>query len=486
MTARINFPGFTCIQIISLLLSGLSIPLADAAPVKPVYIPSKYIVVFNPGVAVDATVADLTGRFSLSVSHRYRHALLGMAITIPPALLPRLAADPRVKYVEQDVVVSAAAQILPSGVDRVNADLNPAAKIDGIDILADRVDADIAILDTGIDLDHPDLNVFNYANCRLQGRYKCFDGDTAANDVNGHGTHVAGIAAAIDNASGVVGVAPGARLWAVKVLDDQGNGVGAQIIAGMDYVVAHASEIEVANMSLTGTGSFQALDDAITNAVSAGITVVLAAGNDDTDVLNVFPAGHPAAITVSALTDYDGQPGGLAGGADDKFAGFSNYGSGVDIMAPGVSIRSTVVGGGTGFNSGTSMAAPHVAGAAALYLAHNPGASPQAVKNELLTTADPAPCVTGPLCPGDPDGIPEPLLMYPALANGDLNDDGVVDVRDILLGQRIVMGQVIPTAAELERGDVAPLINGLPASDGIFNVADLLLIIRIVTGDLVI
>lgn len=490
MTARINFPGFSCIQIISLLLSGLLIPLADAAPVRPVHIPSKYIVVFNPGVAVDETVADLTGRFRLSVSHRYRHALRGMAITIPPALLSRLAADPRIKYIEQDVVVSAAAQILPSGVDRVNAELNPAAKIDGIDILADRVDTDIAILDTGIDLDHPDLNVFNFAYCKPQGpfNFNCVDGNTAANDVNGHGTHVAGIAAAIDNASGVVGVAPGARLWAVKVLDDDGNGAGAQIIAGVDYVVAHASEIEVANMSLTGTGTFQALDDAISNAVSAGITIVLAAGNDDTDVSNVFPAGHPDAITVSALTDYDGLPGGLAGGADDKFAGFSNYGSGVDIMAPGVSIRSTVVGGGTGFNSGTSMAAPHVAGAAALYLAQNPGASPPAVKNELLTTADPAPCVTGPLCPGDPDGIPEPLLMFTAmvLANGDLNDDGVVDVRDILLGQRIVMGQVIPTAAELERGDVAPLVNGLPASDGIFNVADLLLIIRIVTGDLLI
>jgi subtilisin family serine protease len=486
MTARINLPVFSCIQIISLLLFGLLIPLADAAPVQPVYIPSRYIVVFNPGVVVDATVADLTGRFRLSVSHRYRHALRGMAITIPPALLSRLAADPRIKYIEQDVVVSAAAQILPSGVDRVNAELNPAAKIDGIDITADRADADIAILDTGIDLDHPDLNVFNYANCRRQGQYKCFDGDTAANDVNGHGTHVAGIAAAIDNTSGVVGVAPGARLWAVKVLDDNGAGAESQVIAGVDYVVSHASEIEVANLSLTGAGTSQALDDAISNAVSAGVTVVLAAGNDSADVSGVFPAGHPAAITVSALNDYDGQPGGLAGGADDKFAGFSNYGPGVDIMAPGVSIRSTTVGGGTGFNSGTSMAAPHVAGAAALYLAQNPGVSPQAVKNELLTTADPVPCVTGPLCPGDPDGIPEPLLMFPVMANGDLNDDGIVDVRDILLGQRIVLGQVVATDAERERGDVAPLVNGLPASDGIFNVADLLLIIRIVTGDLLI
>jgi len=297
---------------------------------------------------------------------------------------------------------------------------------------------------------------------------------------------VAGIAAAIDNASGVVGVAPGARLWAVKVLENDGNGTGAQIIAGVDYVAAHADEIDVANLSLTGSGYFQALDDAIDNAVSAGVTFVLAAGNDSSDVSSVFPAGHSNAITVSALNDYDGQPGGLAGGADDTFAGFSNYGAGVDIMAPGVSIRSTTVGGGTGFNSGTSMAAPHVAGSAALYLAQNPGGAPLAVKNELLATADAAPCVTGPLCPGDPDGIPEPLLMYPLLANGDLNDDGVVDVRDILLGQRIVTGQVIATAAQLERGDVAPLVNGLPASDGIFNVADLLLIIRIASGDLLI
>ena len=420
-------------SILSILLL-FSHWLHAAPPAEsPRVIPEHYIVVFKDDVNTDVAANDFKGRFKgMTVGFRYRYALRGMSAKMPQAIRDKLAADPRVAYIEPDVIVSINAQTLPTGIDRINADLDPNANIDGID---DRVDVDIAILDTGIDLDNTDLNVFRYAYCKTQGPFNanCADNDPDANDVNSHGTHVAGTAAAIDNNSGVVGVAPGARLWAVKVLEDDGTGAGSQIIAGVDYVTQHASEIEVANMSLTGDGSYQSLDDAIQGALDAGVVFTLAAGNDHTDVANVFPAGHPNAITVSALEENDGQPGGLSGTSwDDTFAYFSNHGSGVDIMAPGRNIPSTIPGGGLGTKSGTSMAAPHVAGAAALYLAQNPGASPATVKAALLAAGDTAPCAnsTDGTCADDPDGIQEPLLMLQPDACDDADSDGACDEVD--------------------------------------------------------
>ena len=399
-------------------------------------IDGSYIVVFRPDVDTDSAVTDFLARFSgMSEQFRYRYALRGMSARLPAVLVNALRADPRIAYIEPDVMLSAVAQILPTGVDRINTERNPVANIDNVD---DRVDVDIAILDTGIDLNHPDLNLYKYAYCQPQGffNYTCKENDADADDVNTHGTHVAGIAAALDNTSGVVGVAPGARLWAVKVLNDEGNGSLGQVLAGVDYVTANASAIEVANMSLTGPGSAQSLDDAISSAVAAGVTFVLAAGNDRLDVSQVFPAGHPSAITVSALADFDGAPGGTGSlslnfgscieNVDDSFGCFSNFGSGVDIMAPGVQIRSTVPGGGLGYKSGTSMAAPHVTGAAALYMAQNPGATPATVKAALLAAGDLTPCANSSdgSCTDDPDGIQEPLLL---LACDDGDGDGVCD-----------------------------------------------------------
>ena len=412
------------ILFVLLLFSNRLYAAPPAAP--PQVIPSSYIVVFNVDVDTDVAANELKARFNLSVGFRYHYALRGMAVKLPEKVLNKLAADPRVAYIEPDIIVSINAQTLPTGIDRINADLDPTARIDGIN---DVMNVDIAILDTGIDFDHPDLNVFRYAYCKTQGPVKanCVDGDSNANDVNSHGTHVAGTAAAIDDGSGVVGVAPGARLWAIKVLEDDGNGAGSQLIAGVDYVTQYADEIEVANMSLTGDGTLTSLDTAINNAVNAGVVFTLAAGNDRTDVSLVFPAGNPNAITVSALEDYDGKPGGVSGNAqDDTFAGFSNYGSGVDIMAPGKNIRSTVPGGGLANKSGTSMAAPHIAGAAALYLLQNPGASPATVKTALLASGDITPCANSAdgTCADDPDGVQEPLLL---LACGDVDGDGVCD-----------------------------------------------------------
>lgn len=303
--------------VLSLLMSTTL--LYAASPVKADrIIPSHYIVVFKEGSDTDKVTGKFLNRFgALEVNFRYRHALRGMAVKMPPQLLAKVAADPSVAYIEPDVMVSLNAQTLPTGVNRINADIDATANIDGID---DRVDVDIAILDTGIDLDHPDLNVFSFTYCKIQGsRYRCADGDLGANDVNSHGTHVAGITAALDNNTGVVGVAPGARLWAVKVLEDDGNGALSQVVAGVDYVTQHAAEIEVANMSLTGDGDFQSLTDAIDGAVSAGVVFVLAAGNDHKDVSLVFPAGHPNAITVSAFEDYDGISGGLSGNAGGRY-----------------------------------------------------------------------------------------------------------------------------------------------------------------------
>jgi subtilisin family serine protease len=192
-------------------------------------------------------------------------------------------------------------------------------------------------------------------------------------------------------------MAPGARIWPVKVLTDAGSGLNSDVICGIDYVTAHASQIEVANMSLGGSGSDDgncgntnqdAMHKAICRSVAAGITYAVAAGNDSENAANSTPAAYDEVITVSALADFNGVPGGGApstcrSDVDDTFASFSNFGSDVDIIAPGVCINSTWMLGGYNTISGTSMASPHVAGGAALYKATHPTATPAAVKAAL-------------------------------------------------------------------------------------------------------
>ncbi len=200
----------------------------------------------------------------------------------------------------------------------------------------------------------------------------------------------------------VVGVAPSAKLWSIRVLDKNGSGTWSSVICGLDVVAANGpangGSITVANMSLGGGGvsdnncgntNNDALHKAVCRVRDSGVTIVVAAGNSGVDASGFVPAAYDdAVITVSALADSDGKPGGLGAGtsygADDTFATFSNWGTPVDIGAPGVSINSTWLGGGYKSISGTSMASPHVAGAAALYLATNPGASWITVRDTLI------------------------------------------------------------------------------------------------------
>ncbi len=268
---------------------------------------------------------------------------------------------------------------------------------------------DIAIIDTGVDLTHPDLNVFK--------NISFVKGVKKGNDDNGHGTHVAGTTAAKDDSNGVVGVAPGARIWAVKVLDKNGSGSLSNVIKGIDYVTANAAQIEVTNMSLGCQCNSAAMNTAIANSVAAGVTYVVAAGNNAMDASTFSPANHPDVIAVSAIVDTDGKCGGLGSstgyGADDTFASFSNFGSVVDIAAPGVNIYSTWKGGSYNTISGTSMASPHVAGAAALYKSTHI-ASPADVKASLLSTGStPSSTCDGNgfgYFTGDKDVFSEPLV----------------------------------------------------------------------------
>ncbi|HEX6248782.1 MAG TPA: S8 family serine peptidase [Nocardioidaceae bacterium] len=346
-----------------------------------------YIVVLKDGTASGKVAAEHSRRYDAQVGHVYRSALKGYSARMSPTAAARLQQDSRVLFVQRDGAVEATAQSTPTGINRANADASPTAAINGVD---QRVDVDVAVIDTGVDLDHPDLNVYT------AGAVNCARGKSA-DDGNGHGTHVAGTVGAIDDGNGVVGMAPGARIWPVRVLDNRGSGTFSGIVCGIDFVTANADEIEVANMSLGGSGTDDrncgnsnndAMHRAICNSVAAGVTYVVAAGNSSEDSARHVPAAYDEVITVSALADFNGLPGGGAAATcrsdvDDTFANFSNYGADVDLIAPGVCITSTWMNGGYDTISGTSMASPHVAGGAALYKATNPGASPSQVKSAL-------------------------------------------------------------------------------------------------------
>lgn len=376
-------------------------PLIQAARSE-LRIPDKYIVVLKSG----AQASVVASRHGVVAENTYDSAVQGFSGRLTLRQLLALALDRQIAYIEEDQVVRISNDTVAPGIRRIGADLNAKARIDTSNL--ESVNVDIAIIDTGIQLKHPDLNVVQNVSY--------VSGIRTGNDDNGHGTHCAGIAAARDNNAGVVGVAPGARLWAVKVLDRAGSGSYSNVIKGVDYVTRYASSIEVANMSLGGPTS-ATLNSAIANSVARGVVYVVAAGNSNVDASSSSPANSPDVICVSATVDTDGIPGGFGPatgyGADDTFASFSNYGAVVDIAAPGVNILSTYIGGQYATMSGTSMAAPHVAGAAGLYLAGRTkptNATAAAAARAAIVAAGHLQNSPSGLKGADKDASPEPLL----------------------------------------------------------------------------
>jgi subtilisin family serine protease len=272
--------------------------------------------------------------------------------------------DPLVAYVEADGTMTANAQTLPWGINRIDADTSSTKAGDGNGAVSN---VNVYIIDTGIDKAHADLKVVKHVN---------FAGGPNT-DCHGHGTHVAGIVAAKDNTIGVVGVAPGAPLTGVKVLNCAGVGTVSGVIKGVDWVTTHAIKPAIANMSLGG-GASNALDTAVKNSANSGVFYSIAAGNSGDDACNYSPAraGTHNGVMTTAATDQNEQD-----------PSWSNFGSCVDIWAPGVGILSTKKGGGTTTMSGTSMAAPHVGGTGALYLSSHTAASAATVENQLKADA---------------------------------------------------------------------------------------------------
>ena len=351
----------------------------------------SYIVVLRDDTPDPVSVGDdHASRFGVERSMSYGAALRGYAATIPLSKVGELRADPRVAFVSEDRKVQATAktppagttavQTLPTGINRIDADLSSSVAGNG----GGDVNVGVAVIDTGVG-PHSDIDIKGGKNCNGSG--------SSYADGNGHGTHVAGTIGAKDDSVGVVGVAPGADIYAVRVLNNQGSGSWSNVICGVDWVTASASFIKVANMSLAGGGSddgncgntnSDALHKAICASVTAGVTYVVAAGNENANFASSVPAAYNEVLTVTATADFDGFAGGGAAATcrtdvDDTVADFSNYttvGSADEshtIAAPGVCIYSTYMTRSGrkmvatyATISGTSMASPHVAGAAAL------------------------------------------------------------------------------------------------------------------------
>ncbi|HUG71428.1 MAG TPA: S8 family serine peptidase [Pirellulaceae bacterium] len=344
----------------------------------------------------------------------YETIFKGFAGRFPSNRLDALRGDSSVKLVEPDLLLQPFGQVIPTGVARIGTELNNTANINGSD---ERVQVVVGVLDTGVQGDHPDLNVNNISSADCTKRGGCEVG--AASDTNGHGTHVAGTIGALDNDIGVVGVAPGAEIWSIKVCGNSGCQLSA-ILAGHQYVSNNAGSIDVINLSLGGTGWSESWRTAIKDNVAKGVVVVVAAGNSSRDIYGgdgilgngneTIPAAFPEAAAISALADSDGIAGGAGPetsyGLDDTLATFSNFstsvvadnpvmspGAAIDWAAPGVDILSTYKGSGYHTISGTSMASPHGAGAVALYIAENGratnAAGVAAIRQALINGAQP-------------------------------------------------------------------------------------------------
>jgi subtilisin family serine protease len=295
--------------------------------------------------------------------------LNAVAVSIPQNAVDSLKNNPKVAYVEYDGTATASGEVVPWGVDRIDADV-AWGESTGASVK-------VAVVDTGIDRDHPDLeeNILGGTNyVRARGRVDPNRWD----DDNGHGTHCAGIIAAVDNEEGVVGVANACGLYGVKVLNSRGSGSISDIVSGIQW--AAGQNVDVISMSLSTSGDYQSLHDACDAAEDAGIVVVAAAGNQGDGQASTteirYPAAYDSVIAVASIDD------------SDAVAYSSNSGPHVELAAPGVSVYSTYMDGGYATMSGTSMACPHVAGTAALVIALNPTWTGAQVRQQLIDTAE--------------------------------------------------------------------------------------------------
>ncbi|MDX8049858.1 S8 family serine peptidase [Lentzea sp. BCCO 10_0798] len=384
---------------------GLAVAAAVSSPVsaqtgsiqksdKPVA--GSYIVVFKDGATdvptTNAKALDLARKHGGKVSNTYVASVRGFAVKLDEAAARRLATDPSVAYVQQDGWASISdTQTSPTwGLDRIDQANLPLDQRYTYPNTASNVTA--YVLDTGIYKAHTEFEG------RAKDGYDFIDNDADASDCQGHGTHVAGTVG-----SKTYGVAKKVNLVAVRVLDCSGNGQYSQIIKGIDWVAQNATKPAVANMSLGG-GADSTVDNAVKRAIAAGVTFGLAAGNNNGNACNTSPARVPEGITVAASDSADRRSIYTGGQA-------SNWGSCVDLFGPGSNITSTRNGGGTTSMGGTSMATPHVVGAAALYVSANPSAIPAQVRDALVNNA-----TTGKIT--DLQGSPNKLLNISFMGGG--------------------------------------------------------------------
>ncbi|WP_369168234.1 S8 family peptidase [Streptomyces sp. R28] len=373
---KIRFAAITSLATAALVGGLTSLP-AQAAPAEgkvlaagsPTAIKDSYIVTLKKSAGLKAASRagkSLIKEYGGSVNKTFGTALNGYAATLSATEAKRLAADPAVASVEQNqrVKMDATQSSAPWGLDRIDQTSLP---LSGTYTYPDTAGSGVTVyvIDTGVRITHQQISG------RASYGYDAVDGDTTASDGNGHGTHVATTIAGT-----TYGVAKKANIVAVRVLDNAGSGTTAGVIAGIDWVTDNHSGPSVANMSLGG-GASTSLDTAVANSIASGVTYAVAAGNSSANASSYSPARVSTAITVGATTSSDAR------------ASYSNYGSVLDIFAPGSSITAGWNTSDTATNtiSGTSMATPHVAGAAAVYLAGHTSATPAAVASALTSGA---------------------------------------------------------------------------------------------------
>ena len=404
-------------------------------------IPNRYIVVMKSGVSREAMgdvrqrIAGIGGK----VVHVYTSALNGFSVEISPEGLQALRGLPDVDYIEVDQLGSGdtlqppnPAGAPPSGIDRIDRRLTPLNGTYSYSETGAGVNA--YIIDSGIRATHSDFGG------RASGAIDFVGDGNGTNDCHGHGTNVAGIVG-----GSRFGVAKDVTIHAVRVLDCMNRGFVSNFIAGIDWVINNAVQPAVANMSLGADNPSTALDTAVTNLVNAGVTVTLAAGNNNVDACGASPARTPVAITVGAT-----EP------ATDARASFSNFGSCLDIFAPGVSILSAGIANDTATSTftGTSQAAPHVAGVAARFLQTHPTATPADVLAAIHAAADIASTPGWGGIGNAGAGSPNELLHWGSFNDGQLDDDPQTPM---LYRAKFVCGQ--PVGNTLAPGRYFTVIN---------------------------